>query len=171
MAGILPPTALTKGVHHTDRPGLMPMLAERAMRQMDRRRGGQTVAKAGTAYRWTSAKARKAALRRWRGTRRRRSTGKHFVRLATRPALTQAMRQTIRDEHAHPNPQQPLWYDHIAGQWWIADGGQYRAQAISERAALVRLGHLKSYRGYVPDVIVKVINVRTGTAIAPQRKP
>lgn len=175
----LPPTVLTTGLHNPNGDASTPMTADRAKRQQDRRKGGQAVQGTGQAYRWTAEKARKAAQKRWHtrtwrptgttGTYKKRSTGKFIVRAKRRPPVTEAMRVTIRAEHAHPDLRRALWYDHSEGQWWIAIGGQYRVRSLSERAALVQLGYLKSYRGYVPDVIFGY--QPGGTSIAPPRKP
>lgn len=178
MAGPLPPIVVTTGPHnpHGTHPQLM--TADRARRQVARRKGAQTIQGTGQAHRWTSAQAQKAARRRWRtpkgpygGTRRNRATGRFYARLAKRPAITEAMRQTIRAEYSQI-PKNGLYWgqgeDSGTGQWWVIDiqGDRISQRRISERAALVRLGHLRNYHGYVPE---KIIGRTRGTAVAQQR--
>lgn len=180
MAGPLPPTVWTTGPHNPNGPHPQPMTVEHARKQVERRKGAQVIHRTGQAHRWTSETARKAARRRWRrrqtatdrhGTRTWR--GKYIVRLARRPAITAAMRETIRAEYSQIPKNGLFWgqgNDNGTGQWWIIDiqGDRMSQRRISERAALVRLGHLRSYHGFVPE---KIVGRTRGTAVAPPRKP
>lgn len=180
MAGPLPPIVLTTGTHNPNGTHPQPMTAERARKQVERRKGAQVIQRTGQAHQWTPEQARRAAKRRWRtpkgkygGTRRNRATGRFYARLARRPAMTEAMRVTIRAEYSQI-PKDGLYWgqgdDSGTGQWWSVDiqGDRMSQRRISERAALVRLGHLRSYKGYVPE---KIVGRTRGTAVAQSRKP
>jgi hypothetical protein len=180
MANRLPPVVLTTGTHnpHGTRP--QPMTAEHARKQVERRKGAQAIHRTGQAHKWDSETARKAARRRWRrrqGVNDRKGTrtwrGKFIVRLARRPAVTAAMRETIRAEYSQI-PKDGLFWGHGddsgTGQWWVITilGCAITQRRISERAALVRLGHLRNYHGYVPE---KIVGRTHGTTVAQPRKP
>lgn len=63
-------------------PKIQPsMRLGRAMAQVGRRKGAQTIHREGKAHQWTSTTARKAVLTRWKHTRTNRATGKKIVAL------------------------------------------------------------------------------------------
>lgn len=72
-------TRASRGVHQY---GNTKMRLRRAMAQVGRRKGAQTIHREGKAHKWTSETARKAVLKRWKHTRTNRVTGKKIVALS-----------------------------------------------------------------------------------------
>lgn len=147
---------LVQVVNHLGQSHLMSS-AEAAM-QLGRSKGGRTAHLRGTRYCWTSEQARKAALKAWKT--RWRLSKRLNIRLG-RPAKLRARvnRAQLRAYYA-TTPYLGIWYSPKTGWHQRTSEGDSR---LTERTALIRLGHLPPprKRGFVP--------VDTGIPIAAQR--
>lgn len=128
-------------------PGKGVMVANQAWlaKQAGRSKGGLAIAEAGTAHRWTTETARKAALRRWKT--RTKISKRLGIRLGNRIKNRSPVKHApLRHLFSRCEPVQGVWFD--AGlQIWVFNG-----RKISERRALQRLGYLPATnKGWVPE--------------------
>ena len=122
-------------------------------------KGGRQAWVNGTAHRFTSESARKAARRRW----------DHHHKVNTRIGVRLGMTSTRRPAVDHKALRRqyalepgfdslgPIWYNPRLQIWQSDDFGRGNKR-ISERTALIRLGHLKKRsRGpFIPDSVKPV---------------
>jgi hypothetical protein len=121
------------------------MTSAQAARVMHGRRCGLLAAERGTAYRWTSETARKAAVKSW--TKRRKFNHRIGTRIGVKAARrAPCWREPLRQYYAE-NPTRGITFNTFTQQWYRDN------RIVSERAALVALGHLPSKAGYIPDTI------------------
>jgi hypothetical protein len=132
------------------------MSSRKAARVLGGQRGGLQAAVSGKAHKWTTETARKAAHKSW--TKRR----KFNKRIGTRVGMVVNKRKPLAPrafwrEYYAENPTRGISCVYIGLGWeWVREG-----RPISERAALIALGHLKSSRGYIPDTITPVPRQKT----------
>lgn len=152
---------------------LRTMSSREAAMQMGRSRGGTKAHATGKAYEWDSESARKAARRAW-ATRWRmnRKIGKRLGRPAkNRPAVDhKALRERYATGMAGHAGDHIIWFSPATSTrpacWWDDLYG-YGNKRISERTALIRLGHLPPktrHRGFIPESITPVPPVGTKRA-------
>lgn len=117
-----------------------------AARQVGRSKGGTTTQARGTGHLWNSESARKAALKRWKRFPKRKTGVRRGIRLAVRPRVD---RQALRDRYTHET-RYGITYTPSTGQWRVAHTGcsESLQRIVSERTALVRLGHLRPRRKF-----------------------
>lgn len=141
----------TQGPHRTSRL----MDAATAHRQMARRKSGRENYAKGVGHRWTVEEARAAGKKSWR------KKGRLFKRTGLR--IGRKLLRGISLDHEALR----LVYEgrevngilFMGGLWWDTMSGEEHF-IVSERTALIRLGHLPSPQGYVPDTVTLVENGR-----------
>jgi hypothetical protein len=112
-------------------------------------RCGLLAADRGTAHRWTSETARKAAIKSW--TKRRKFNKRIGTRIGVKAARRQSVfRQPLRDYYAE-TPTRGITFNAFTQTWYRNN------RIVSERAALVALGHLPSAASYIPDTVTPII--------------
>jgi hypothetical protein len=129
------------------------MTSREAALQLGRAKGAATLHRLGKAHTWTSEEARAAAKKVW-ATRWRmiKKIGRRIGRKAKNGPIVR--RAKLRERYRN-NQVKGVWYDPERACWWIDLTNTPRL--ISEHAALVRLGHLKSRRkGIVPDSVMPI---------------
>lgn len=147
------PNYTGKTVFALDQYGVSQSMSARAVAQQQ---GRSKAGRLGVGHKWTSAEASKAAKKLWK-TRQRKVHGIRIGLRSKRQPRTD--RWTLRGQYAlnpDSNPQN-IWYDPFNRTW------QAHGTVLSERTALIRLGHLRSQHGFVPRVIL-------GTSIVPTRR-
>jgi aldehyde:ferredoxin oxidoreductase len=121
------------------------MSSRTAAQVLGGQKGGLKSAALGTAYRWTTETARKAAVKSW--TKRRKFNKRIGTRVGMktnrRPRL---WREPLRQYYAE-NMTRHITYNLFSGQWYRL------GRIVSERAALTALGHLSTVRGFIPDSV------------------
>lgn len=121
--------------------------------QQGRARGAEALHISGKAHRWTSTSARDAALKMWKQRPVNKRIGVRLgKRIALRPRLNHAAIRAVYLDSSWST----VWYERGSltiglGHWRVKTATGSRA--ISERAALVRLGYLPNRRGFVPRVV------------------
>lgn len=121
------------------------MSSAQAARVMSGRRCGLLAASRGTSHRWTSETARKAAVKSW--TKRRKFSKRIGTRVGMKAARRPAQwREPLRAYYAEV-PTRGITFNTFTQEWYRDN------RKVSERAALVALGHLPSKAGYIPDSI------------------
>lgn len=131
--------------------GQIKVNARWARKQLARRRGAERLHELGKAHKWTPEEASRASKKVW-NTRWR--MNKRIGKRLGRPANSKRRLDRIAIRRANYFSQTPAagttnyWYD---GEQWWAEFGLCR-RPISERTALIKLGHLKSPHGYVPPI-------------------
>lgn len=133
-------------------------------------KGGQTTAARGTAHKWTSETARKAANKLWR-TRMRKVNGIRIGVPAKRRARTD--RKALREQyaggpytyHAHDAVNYDGIYYHFASAgWYVREEGGDRS--IGEVTALRKLGHLPSPYRPIPHKVLIRLKLINGKVVA-----
>lgn len=115
---------------------------------MGRRKGALKMAEEGTAHRWDSETARKAALKSWKSRRMNKRIG---VRVGLKAARKKPLWRAPLREYYAEHPTKGIWFDHDCACWWRRVSGE--PYVISERQALNVLGHLCERGTFVPDSI------------------
>lgn len=153
----------------TGTPEHMTMSSRKAAQMLGAQKGGLAIAAAGTAHRWTSESARKAAVKSW--TKRRKFNKRIGARVGMktnrRPNLWREPLRAYYREHptrgvqwvAHPighAAQSVRVGDTVMYGYWKRVYPDGTERHISERAALTALGHLSSKRGFIPDSVMAV---------------
>lgn len=132
------------------------MSSRKAAQILGGQKGGLRIAALGLAHRWTSETARKAARKSWD---KRRKFNKRIGRRLGDPAnrRPKLWREPLRAYYAE-NVTKGIGYVRETKTWgrFHVVGGALTVRCISERAALIALGHLKSPRGYIPDTITPI---------------
>jgi hypothetical protein len=120
----------------------------------------------GRAHRWTAAEAQAAVRKYWKSVKRSKRLGGLALGLKSKKKKLNhaALRARYTNNQTHgvrflPFFQPPLIYDgqeqrRGEGVWMLAlpDGTE---RILSERAALIRLGHIPSTKQYTPEEIVR----------------
>jgi hypothetical protein len=134
------------------------MASRKAAQVLGAQKGGLKVSALGTAHRWTSETARKAAIKSW--TKRRKFNRRIMARVGVKANRAKGLwREPLRAYYAENPSRNIQWVSHFGagsvGHWnrTYADG---TVRTISERAALTALGHLSTDRGFIPDSITPV---------------
>jgi len=134
-------------------------------RLMARSKGGRTAQAKGTAHRWTSETARKAAKKLW-ATRWRKVNGMRIGVPAKKRASVD--RQALRERYKNGRTEtSAITYEGFieGGHVWAeCDGVSIRP--ISERTALRKLGHLPSPTPAIPLRVVTRIKLIDGKTVA-----
>lgn len=136
------------------------MGSAQAAMQQGRSKGGREAHRKGTRFCWTSEQARAAAQKAWK-TRWRKAKGIRIGRPAKqRPAVNHAKLRTYYSTRSYMGVQ----FDAKTNVWMQTDSHNKVTYPITERTALIRLGHLPPprKRGLVP--------VGDGIPIATKRK-
>ncbi len=132
--------------------GVLHVNGTRAAQQIGRSRGATRLHELGLAHRWTPDEARKVANKLWRT--RWRMNGHIKARIGRPTKHRPAIDHVLMRERYNDNPEGGIHY--LANVW---GGGQWfrglgdDAREISERTALIALGHLPprhSKQGFVP---------------------
>jgi hypothetical protein len=126
------------------------MASRKAAQVLGAQKGGLKSSALGTAHRWTTETARKAAIKSW--TKRRKFNRRIMARVGVKANRAKGLwREPLRAYYAE-NPTRGIWYDKESKTWSRLDV----SRLISERAALTALGHLSTDRGFIPDSITPV---------------
>jgi hypothetical protein len=143
----------------------MMMSLGRARQRRGAQKGGETTAARGTGYRWDAERARKAAQKRWKHVRRVRGRAiglKQATRARTDRAALRAYYAAdfgaVTDAYDGT-----IYFDQTIKKWYRSMGGSWHL--LSERQALVRLGHL---RRTARPVITHIWLKTDGTKRAPK---
>lgn len=146
-------------LHPTGKREHKTMASRKAAQVLGGQKGGLKSSNLGTAHRWTTETARKAAIKSW--TKRRKFNKLIQARVGMRANRRAPLwRAPLRAYYAE-NPTRgiqfiPVFWQNWLGPCWIRTTGDITRQ-ISERAALTALGHLRSSSGYIPDTITPVV--------------
>jgi hypothetical protein len=116
------------------------MTSANAARVMSGRRCGLLAAERGTAYRWTSETARKAAVKSW--TKRRKFNHRIGTRIGVKAARRPAQwREPLREYYAE-NPTRGITYNTFSGQWYRDNRIVIRACSFGGTRTLTVQGRL-----------------------------
>jgi hypothetical protein len=140
-----------------NRGGVTFMPLGKAKQRMGLRRAAEKMHAEGKAYKWDSETAREAARKRWKKVKRSKRLGGIALGLKLKkrkPVDKKAMRERYSgiansERGVHYCPLQRLWFREVAGDGWTG------CRVLSERAALIRLGHLPSTKVFTPDEILR----------------
>lgn len=135
-----------------NRSGVTLMPLGKAKRLMGVRKGAEAMHAAGKAHQWNSETARAAVRKWWKSVRRSKRLGGIALglKLKRRKAVDH---KALRKRYAN-NMTRSVWFDPETERWLIERPG-CESRVLSERAALIRLGHLPSTRVFIPDEILK----------------